>query len=137
MSQVEALRWAHIKTLMPLVRQYNESLNKEKDPRRRNQFPLNASEFRRMMDKEMQYKIAKILTQDIAGQDRLLQLYGWSFDKLRPVDDECASNVSPALVSAMHPKGSECYVASVQDRSSEYCSTMGGHTPCPIETLSC
>ena len=104
-SQVEALRWAHIKTLTPLVRQYNEALNKDKDPRlRRSQFPLNASEFRRMSDKEMQYKIAKILTQDIAGQDRLLQQYGWSFEKLKPVDDECVLNVSPRLVSAMLSK---------------------------------
>lgn len=58
-----------------------------------------------MVDKEMQYKIAKILTQDVAGQDRLLQRYGWSFDKLKPVDDECASNVSSGLVSVSDSKG--------------------------------
>ncbi|CAL1715403.1 unnamed protein product [Somion occarium] len=93
-SQLEALRYGHVKTLIPFVRHYNEVLSKEQEAKRRrdNHFPKNLDEFRKLPNKDLQYKIAKFLTLDVLAQDKLLQKYGWTWPKLKALDDQWNTN---------------------------------------------
>ncbi|KAH9839998.1 uncharacterized protein C8Q71DRAFT_702884 [Rhodofomes roseus] len=91
---VSSLRYAHLDNLSGLRRQHAALAAKEEEERRRRdaQFPADLATFHAIQSKDTQLRIAKFLTSDNQGKERMLSEYRWAWRQVKNLTDEFKTN---------------------------------------------
>jgi len=92
---VSSHRYAHLSTLAVLRRQQSNLMTQEDNTRRRldAKFPADISEYRAIRNKDIQIRVARFLTSDSNGKDKMMSEFQWAWRQVKALSDEYAKNV--------------------------------------------
>jgi len=93
-SQLEAERYAHLVTFLPLAKQKEELTRSEETERRRQEakFPQSISEYRAIRNPDVHLRICKFLLADTVTKEHMLSDHGWAWRQVKPLEDEFRDN---------------------------------------------
>jgi len=93
-SVVNDHRYAYLKSHTSLLERQGELRKEEEAERRRRDsaFPASIQGYYRIRNKDIQLRVARFLTSDNNGKERMLSEFGWAWRQVRNLEEEFKSN---------------------------------------------
>jgi hypothetical protein len=101
-DEVDRLRVAHLKGILPLEerRAELEKLEEAARQRRDAQFPGSYQEYSSIPNKDVQLRVARFLVGDGQRQETIMTQFGWAWRQVQPLKDEYSRNVTSFIRAA-------------------------------------
>ncbi|KAI0761823.1 hypothetical protein BD413DRAFT_587816 [Trametes elegans] len=89
-DQLDRINHAHLQGLLPLIKERNALRQREEFEQRRRdqQFPNSIADFHAIRNKDVQVRIARFLTADDLGKERMMDEFKWSWRQTAPLVSE-------------------------------------------------